>query len=164
MKPNAICNICEKPIYRKPAQINRNRGNVFCSKKCFWKYKGLIENKQCETCHKIFKPEKRTSCFCSRACSNISRRGISYSKESEGNKSQRRLAILKNNFNFDHCMIENCNYNKTYDVHRLIEGKNGGKYEIGNMFAICPNHHAEVHRKIIIFEKINDWSLKAIDL
>ena len=59
-------------------------------------------------------------------------------------------------------MVEGCGYDKTYDIHRLIPGKQGGKYETGNMFAICPNHHAETHRKLIILEKINDYSLKVV--
>ena len=66
-------------------------------------------------------------------------------------------------FDFKCCMVQGCNYNKTYDIHRLIEGKIGGKYEIGNMFAICPNHHAETHRGIIKLQKINDYTLKAIE-
>ena len=48
------------------------------------------------------------------------------------------------------------------NVHRFIEGKNGGKYEIGNMFAICPNHHGEYHARLINFEKISDCELKII--
>ena len=57
-------------------------------------------------------------------------------------------------------MIEGCKYDKTFDWHRIIPGKEGGKYEIGNMFAICPNHHAEITRKIIQVEKVNDYTLR----
>ena len=57
-------------------------------------------------------------------------------------------------------MVKGCTYSRTYDVHRLIPGCKGGKYEIGNMFAICPNHHAEIHRQIAKAEKINDHQLK----
>ena len=57
-------------------------------------------------------------------------------------------------------MIEGCEYNRVYVVHRIVEGKDGGKYEIGNMFAICPNHHAEIHSKLISVMKINDWTLQ----
>ena len=41
-----------------------------------------------------------------------------------------------------------------------MEGKDGGQYEIGNMFAICPNHHGEITRKIITVIKINDYTLR----
>ena len=56
-------------------------------------------------------------------------------------------------------MVEGCAYNTTYDVHRHVSGKDGGLYEIGNMFAICPNHHAEITRKIISMTKISDCLL-----
>ncbi len=59
-------------------------------------------------------------------------------------------------------MVLGCNYNKCYDIHRLIEGKDGGLYEIGNMFAICPNHHAEVHRGLIKLIKINNYTLEGV--
>lgn len=53
-------------------------------------------------------------------------------------------------------MIDGCNYNKCYDLHRI---KEGGEYIVGNAFAICPNHHAEIHRNIIQVEKVNDYTL-----
>lgn len=61
-------------------------------------------------------------------------------------------------------MVEECQYSRTLDVHRLVHGKDGGKYEIGNMFTICPNHHAECHRGLITFEKISDSLLRAIQI
>ncbi len=57
-------------------------------------------------------------------------------------------------------MIVGCSYKKTFDIHRLISGKSGGKYEIGNMYAICPDHHAEVSRGSIALEKIADDQLR----
>lgn len=161
--PNCNCNTCLKPIYRRPFQLIGNQ-KVYCSKECFWKIRGKIEEAVCKTCGNNFIPFKRSSTFCSKSCANTNRRGKSYSKISAGNKSQVRLALLKNTFNFKCCMVLDCTYCKTYDVHRLVEGKDCGKYEIGNMFAICPNHHAEIHRKIIRLEKISDCQLKAIEI
>lgn len=54
-----------------------------------------------------------------------------------------------------------CGYDSCYEIHRLIEGQHDGKYEVGNMFAICPNHHTEAHRGLIKFEKISDCKLMA---
>jgi hypothetical protein len=71
--------------------------------------------------------------------------------------------LLKNTFQINACMVEGCNYSRTFDIHRLIEGKNGGGYEIGNMFAICPNHHAEVTRGLIKLQKVNDFTLKILE-
>jgi len=76
--------------------------------------------------------------------------------------SRKRLETLKKEFQFDTCMIEGCSYNRTYDIHRVIEGKNGGEYKIGNMFAICPCHHAEITRKIIEVEKVDDKTLRIL--
>ena len=76
------------------------------------------------------------------------------------NQSERRLTLLKSLFQFQTCMVDGCEYGLTFDIHRLIPGKDGGKYEVGNMFAICPNHHAEVHRGLIKLEKIDDHTLR----
>ena len=73
-----------------------------------------------------------------------------------------RIATLKSAFNFDSCMVEGCSYNTTYDVHRFVHGKHGGEYVIGNMFAICPNHHAEIHRGIMTVEKVNNYTLRSV--
>jgi predicted restriction endonuclease len=61
-------------------------------------------------------------------------------------------------------MVVGCNYNTLFEIHRLFPGREGGKYEIGNMFAICPNHHAEVERGYIELIKISDSELKFIFL
>ena len=114
----------------------------------------------CLICNNLFKAKKNKIKFCSRECSNKNRRGKTYSKDSWGNKSKQRLNLLKSTFNFESCMVEGCVYNKTYDIHRVIEGKDGGEYVIGNMFAICPNHHAEVTRKIIELEIVNNYTLR----
>ena len=157
---NTNCYFCNIAIYKKPSIIKK--GNVFCSKLCFNKHKGSLEEKQCLFCGIHFKPIKISSKFCCRVCSNSGRKGLKYSKESQGNKSKKRLEILKTTFNIKCCMIHGCNYERFFEIHRFIHGKNGGKYEIGNMFAICPNHHREIHNKTIIVEKISDCELKII--
>ena len=71
--------------------------------------------------------------------------------------------MLYETFKFSNCMVAGCEYSRTFDVHRLIPGKDGGQYAIGNMFAICPKHHAEVHRGIIVLKKLSDCELAAED-
>ena len=61
-------------------------------------------------------------------------------------------------------MVEGCSYSTTFDIHRVITGKDGGEYVVGNMFAICPNHHAEVTRGIITLIKVNDYTLEVLPL
>ena len=42
-----------------------------------------------------------------------------------------------------------CGYTKLHShVHRLVEGKNGGQYEWGNVVALCARCHEEVHRGV----------------
>jgi predicted restriction endonuclease len=60
-------------------------------------------------------------------------------------------------------MVEDCKYDKTYDIHRHKPGKEGGKYELGNMFAICPNHHAEITRGLVMVEKLDEKTLRVFD-
>ena len=60
-------------------------------------------------------------------------------------------------------MVEGCDYEKTFEIHRLVPGKEGGAYEVGNMFAICPNHHAEVSRGRINLEKVSDSILRIVE-
>jgi hypothetical protein len=71
-----------------------------------------------------------------------------------------RLLELERAFEFTECMVEGCNYNLTYDIHRALPGKDGGEYVVGNMFAICPNHHAEEHRHLVTLEKVDERTLR----
>lgn len=157
--PNCSCSKCGKQIYRKPKDIERFE-NVFCSRICY----GLFHRKNniCKICNKVFYGKNRVD-YCSRICSNKSRTGIKYTLKHQ-NKTILNLNLLKQTFNFTTCMVENCQYSKCFDIHRLIPGKHGGEYKIGNMYAICPNHHSEVHRNIIMLVKINDCLLKAIEI
>jgi hypothetical protein len=90
------------------------------------------------------------------------RKGRRYTKEAYQNSTKRKLEMLQQAFGFTCCMVEGCGYNRVYDVHRFISGKHGGRYVIGNMFAICPNHHAEVTRGLIQLEKISDCLLRIV--
>ena len=100
--------------------------------------------------------------YYSRSCANTSRRGSNYGKQAMLNQSRRLFDILHKSFDFSFCMVEGCTYRTTFNIHRLVTGKNGGKYEIGNMFAICPNHHAEVTRGLIHFGKVNNSQIRII--
>lgn len=115
-------------------------------------------------CGEEFKPDHRKrNRFCGRSCAaRWSRLNRSDSYIPQNGDSTRRLIILKEKFSFSECMIEGCSYNNTYDIHRLIPRKLGGKYEIGNMFAICPNHHAEITRKITTVIKVDNKTLRII--
>lgn len=42
---------------------------------------------------------------------------------------------------------QKCGWNKSFcDLHRVINGKDGGKYEINNIIILCPNCHRIEHQ------------------
>jgi len=157
--PNHKCDNqnCNNLVYKRPKQLKK-----FCCRGCY--FGSIIKRKliNCDFCEKSFLPNRVEQTFCSHVCSASKLRG-KYSKHKFKNRSKLRLHILKETFGFNSCMVDGCSYNRTYNIHRLIQGKDGGKYEIGNMFAICPNHHTECHMGIISLEKINDLKLKLIE-
>lgn len=161
-KHNAICNFCGESYYQRPYQKRKNKSGGYCSMKCFGTFK-TKPNRTCETCGKEFHPPRKTSRYCSRRCSSGARKPCN-GKYVGGTRDLRayRLQRLFDVSGFDSCMVDGCGYNRTYDIHRLVCGKDGGKYEVGNMFAICPNHHAEFHRNIAVFEKVTDFRLRIV--
>lgn len=40
-----------------------------------------------------------------------------------------------------HCEIEGCTWEYKIQRHRIVPGRDGGKYKAGNVIALCPNHH-----------------------
>ncbi len=160
-QPNCSCKVCSKSIYRRPSQLRLFK-NVYCSRQCY-RIGISLALKVCSICNREFRPAKSKAKFCSHSCANKSRRGSTYGKNAHVNHSRKRLAILRGTFNFGSCMVLGCGYNKTYDIHRLIAGRQGGRYEIGNMFAVCPNHHAEATRGLIKLEKVSDCQLRIVE-
>lgn len=158
-KPNTECFFCKKKIYRRPSELKK-RTIVYCSHAC--KKENWPNKRVCAVCGLTYRPSHYKNKTCSRICSNKNRTGLKYSKSKYSSNSERNLAKLKNEFNFTHCMLEGCQYKKVFDVHRLVAGRFGGQYEIGNMFAICPNHHAEIERGIIRVEKVNNFTLRIV--
>lgn len=167
-KPNTKCKRCEKPIYRRPSDQERYTEGVFCGRDCYsldrWGRLPYTDKRFCEQCGVEFvrMHNSRKAKFCSKSCSNLGRRGIKYTGDRKENSSKRRLSELRKEAGFLHCMIEGCEYEKVLDVHRLIPGHKGGSYEAGNMFAICPNHHAEHTRGITILVKVSEFMLRSL--
>ena len=136
-KPNTICFVCSKPIYRRPSQLS---SNVYCSLAC----SGINQRsqKQCIICKKIYTGQKIT---CSRSCSNIKRGREGYKTQPIRDNAKRSLK-LKKLLEGDKCII--CNYNK-YDVlvvHHIKPRCKGGTDEVSNLLLICPNCHGEIHQ------------------
>lgn len=159
--PNTTCFVCREPIYRRPGDLAK-RNNVFCSSFCW----GLLQELpwvDCMECGTSFKLVHAKQKFCSKSCVAKQKRSTRGRRIPARNISQRNLQILHEAFNFSECMVEGCNYDRVFEIHRLIEGKNGGKYVIGNMFAICPNHHAEITRGLLIVKKKNNHVLRVVN-
>lgn len=159
-KPNTHCCQCGKETYKKPWILLAQKP-VYCSTHCYNLTKIKPEQHiQCSYCGLGFSTRNAKRKFCSQSCANKSRAGTVYKKRITVSTSYLKLQLLQQTFGFSNCMIEGCEYNKVYDIHRLVKGEDGGLYVIGNMFAICPNHHAEIHRGIIEVEKISDCCLR----
>lgn len=71
--------------------------------------------------------------------------------ESEGAKKRKRESLTPS-----HCEIPGCEYTLFFQRHRIIAGRDGGKYVAGNVIALCPNHHKEADEGYIPPEVLFD--------
>lgn len=155
---NSICAVCGKKFYKRPSQ---KTGKDFCSISCYGVWKTKPKLKKCENCDKTFQYKRRDQRFCSLFCA--ANRPRSERKSGVGkNKSQGILERLSSMGWGGKCMIVECDYSKTMDVHRVINGKEGGKYTDDNACAICPNHHAEIHRLNCNINKIGKFRFEML--
>lgn len=134
--------MCKSPIYRRPAEIEKNCGRVFCGIKCY----GLSSRKEspCVICGKLILAglNKKT---CNRSCSNKYRTGIKY-KIGRPKNIARTFRILKLRLMEERGKsCEKCGYNKyeILQVHHKNKNRNDNKVE--NLEIICPNCHYEEH-------------------
>lgn len=143
-RPNCICNICEKPIYRRPADIERGQGKVCCSQACFGK--SCRTDKLCPVCGKelINARNKKT---CSRTCANQKRTGIRYTGEARKDKVKAASALKLRLVQQRGKSCERCGYSNTkiLVVHHVKRRCDGGLDDLDNLEIICPNCHAEIH-------------------
>jgi predicted nucleic acid-binding Zn ribbon protein len=140
--PNTKCLICNKPIYKRPLVIKRNKGRVFCSSTCY----GIScrKEKPCIVCGKpiLAGLHKKT---CSRKCANKHRAGIKYKinrpKDKVKHYKALKLRLLK--IKGKHC--ERCGYPKyeILQIHHKDRVKTNNSLD--NLELICPNCHAEEH-------------------
>ena len=140
--PNTNCKICKKAIYKRPIEINRNKGNVFCSQNCY----GISCRKEvpCVICGKPMLAGKNKK-TCSRSCSNINRVGINYKQNRPHDKVvyQQGLKIRLLLIRGKNC--ERCGYNKTEILQVHHKDRDRKNNELKNLELICPNCHAEEH-------------------
>jgi hypothetical protein len=142
-KPNTNCIICGKLIYKRPVEIKRNLGRVFCSVTCY----GIScrKEKPCVVCGRMIlaSANKKT---CSRACSNKHRAGIKYKLNNfrrDKVKSQRHLKLRLLKLRGRLC--ERCGYDKYEILQVHHRDKNHANNDLLNLELICPNCHFEEH-------------------
>lgn len=140
--PNSQCNVCSKNIYKRPSQIKKNRGRVFCSVDCF----GISCRKEnpCVVCGKMILGglNKKT---CSRSCANTNRAGIKYHLGRPKNKVKSQKALKMRLLELRGKVCERCSYNKTEILQVHHKDRNRENNIIDNLELICPNCHYETH-------------------
>jgi hypothetical protein len=139
-KANATCSVCQKPIYRRPAQIAS--GSVFCSIAC----NGISQQKpkSCPICLKKFTGTKKT---CSRSCANTYRQGVTHTKENASNNARRVKKLKEDVAKRCQGKCERCGENNyaILEVHHKIERHRGGTDTLTNLELLCPNCHTAHH-------------------
>ncbi|HLN19359.1 MAG TPA: HNH endonuclease [Patescibacteria group bacterium] len=141
-KPNASCLVCGKDVYRRPIEIKRNNGRVFCSVACYGK--SCRKETPCLICGKpILAGFHRKTC--SRSCSNKYREGIKYKLNSPRDKvkTQGLLKIRLLKIRGKKC--ERCGFGKYEILQVHHKNKNRNNNDLDNLELICPNCHSEEH-------------------
>jgi len=140
--PNANCFICNKRIYKRPVEIKRNNGRVFCSMSCY----GISCRKEhpCIVCGKpvLSSLNKKT---CGRSCANINRTGIRYRINSPRDKVKSQSTIKIRLLELRGQQCERCGYNKHEILHVHHKDRNRNNNKVSNLELICPNCHYEEH-------------------
>lgn len=140
--PNINCAICGKQVYRRPCEIEKSKGKLFCSVACY----GVSCRKEipCIVCGKLILASfhKKTCC---RGCSNKHRAGIKYKIGSPKDKvkSQQALKIRLLRSRGKNC--ERCGYDKHEILQVHHKNRNRNDNNMDNLELICPNCHYEEH-------------------
>lgn len=140
--PNTFCIICSKPIYKRPVEIERNKGRVFCSMSCY----GIScrKEKPCLICGKaILAGENKKTC--SRSCANKYRTGIKYKLNKPRSKVKYYKALKIRLLKMRGMVCERCGYNKFEILQVHHKDRNESNNSLDNLELICPNCHFERH-------------------
>lgn len=141
-RPNVICSICQKSVYRRPSQLKETDGRAFCSTICYGIY--CRKEKPCIVCGApILSSLHRKTC--SRSCANTHRAGIKYKIGSPKDKvkNSRALKIRLLEARGKNC--ERCGYDKSEILQVHHKDRNTDNNKLGNLELICPNCHCEEH-------------------
>lgn len=141
-KPNIKCGVCQKPIYKRPIEIQRNNGRVYCSNSCY----GVSCRKEipCLVCQKpiLAGLNKKT---CSRSCANKHRTGIKYNINRPKDKVVSERALKLRLFKLRGKICERCGYQEFRILQIHHKDKNRKNNDLNNLELICPNCHYKDH-------------------
>lgn len=141
-KPNTICDVCGKKIYRRPCEIARKKRGLFCNQICY----GKAQRKEipCIICGKLIlaSAHKKT---CSRACANKNRAVVSYNTGRRRDKvhTQKQLKIRLLEIRGNQC--EQCEFSIYQILHVHHIDRNRTNNDLSNLELLCPNCHAKEH-------------------
>ncbi len=140
--PNTKCIICGKPIYRRPFEIQENKGRVFCNMACY----GISCRKEisCVICGKSILSglNKKT---CSRSCANKNRIGIKYKQNRPKDKVKSYKALKIRLLKQRGRVCERCGYSKYEILQVHHKDRDRVNNNLDNLLLICPNCHFEEH-------------------
>lgn len=149
--PNTKCVVCGKAVYKRPFEIKRNRGKVYCSPQCY----GVSCRKErpCLICNKpiLAKFNKKT---CSRACANKLRIGMKYKliaprKDKVVTYRLQKVRLIE----LRGPTCERCGYNKVEILQIHHKDRDRQNNALDNLELICPNCHYEEH-----YGEVAEWS------
>ena len=141
-KPNTTCLICKTSIYRRPVEMKRNEGRVFCSQTCYGIH--CRREKPCLICKQpiLAGLNKKT---CSRACANIHRIGIRYKIGRPKDKAVAERALKIRLLKERGTVCEKCGYSKSEILQVHHKNRDRKNNNLNNLELICPNCHFEGH-------------------
>lgn len=140
--PNINCFICGNAIYKRPAEIEKNEGRVFCSQACY----GIScrKEKNCVVCGKSILAglNKKT---CSRICANKNRKGIKYGTKRVKDKVSSYKSLKLRLLNERDKKCERCGYGEFQILQIHHKDRNRNNNDLDNLELICPNCHTKEH-------------------
>lgn len=140
--PNTNCIVCNNPIYRRPSEITKSNGHVFCGLLCYGKFNR--KEKPCIVCGTLMMTSlnKKT---CSRACANKNRAGIQYKINRPHDKVVDQRLLKLRLIKCRGAVCEICCYNKMEILQVHHQDRNHKNNDLKNLKLICPNCHFEEH-------------------
>lgn len=141
-KPNTACLVCATPVYRRPAEITRSGGNVFCSSTCYGKHSR--KEHPCIVCGAPIQAHmhKKT---CSRACANTTRTGTTYDTSRPRDKVKDQHALKTRLFEKRGKKCERCGYALFQILQVHHKDRDPTNNTLKNVVLLCPNCHATEH-------------------